>query len=174
MLRSLLLGSAMLLSAQAASAAVITVNGAFTATDWTVYFGSPPAPIDPLYLEYSATFDTDLFYEDDASVLTLGATNIPYAIKFSWSPGGEVMVLATAGSSGGCGHPAFSFCAFVYDLGTGTPVFVEQSGSEGGWVAGTITAGGGPVIPEPATWAMMIAGFGLVGASLRRRRPATA
>lgn len=27
-----------------------------------------------------------------------------------------------------------------------------------------------PVIPEPATWAMMIAGFGFVGATLRRRR----
>lgn len=33
--------------------------------------------------------------------------------------------------------------------------------------------GGAPVggaVPEPATWAMMIAGFGLAGASLRRRR----
>jgi hypothetical protein len=30
------------------------------------------------------------------------------------------------------------------------------------------------VIPEPGTWAMMIAGFGLVGATLRRRRPALA
>jgi hypothetical protein len=29
-----------------------------------------------------------------------------------------------------------------------------------------------PAIPEPATWAMMIAGFGLVGASMRRRRMA--
>ena len=27
-----------------------------------------------------------------------------------------------------------------------------------------------PAVPEPATWAMMIAGFGIVGASLRRRR----
>ena len=30
-------------------------------------------------------------------------------------------------------------------------------------------------IPEPSTWALMIAGFGLAGASLRRRRaPASA
>ena len=29
-------------------------------------------------------------------------------------------------------------------------------------------------IPEPASWAMLIAGFGLVGAAQRRRRPATA
>lgn len=32
----------------------------------------------------------------------------------------------------------------------------------------------GVVIPEPATWAMLIAGFGLVGAAARRRRLATA
>ncbi|TPE62428.1 choice-of-anchor A family protein [Sandaracinobacter neustonicus] len=30
--------------------------------------------------------------------------------------------------------------------------------------------GFGDVVPEPATWAMMIAGFGLVGAAARRRR----
>jgi hypothetical protein len=34
---------------------------------------------------------------------------------------------------------------------------------------GFATGGGGP-IPEPATWAMMILGFGGVGAMLRRRR----
>ncbi|MFA7439489.1 MAG: PEPxxWA-CTERM sorting domain-containing protein [Sphingomonadaceae bacterium] len=28
-------------------------------------------------------------------------------------------------------------------------------------------------IPEPATWAMMIAGFGLVGTAARRRRDAS-
>ena len=31
-----------------------------------------------------------------------------------------------------------------------------------------------PAVPEPATWAMMIAGFGLVGGAMRRRSTATA
>jgi hypothetical protein len=35
----------------------------------------------------------------------------------------------------------------------------------------TIDVGG--AVPEPATWAMMIAGFGIVGAGMRRRRTAT-
>ncbi len=30
--------------------------------------------------------------------------------------------------------------------------------------------GVGPAVPEPATWAMMIAGFGLAGAAMRRRQ----
>ena len=30
--------------------------------------------------------------------------------------------------------------------------------------------GGAGAVPEPATWEMLIAGFGLVGAAARRRR----
>jgi hypothetical protein len=43
---------------------------------------------------------------------------------------------------------------------------------DGIWQSGTITiqTAGAGVIPEPATWAMMIVGFGLVGHASRRRR----
>jgi hypothetical protein len=30
------------------------------------------------------------------------------------------------------------------------------------------------VVPEPASWAMLLAGFGLTGAMMRRRRPVPA
>jgi hypothetical protein len=36
--------------------------------------------------------------------------------------------------------------------------------------AGDISGGGVGAVPEPATWAMMIVGFGIVGGSMRYRR----
>ena len=33
-----------------------------------------------------------------------------------------------------------------------------------------IGIGPGPGVPEPASWALMIAGFGMVGTALRRRK----
>jgi hypothetical protein len=49
--------------------------------------------------------------------------------------------------------------------------FSLNSGGEGGGGEG---GGGTGAVPEPASWAMLIAGFGLVGAMMRRRRLALA
>ena len=38
----------------------------------------------------------------------------------------------------------------------------------------TLDINGGSAVPEPASWAMMIGGFGLVGAAMRRRKVALA
>jgi len=47
-----------------------------------------------------------------------------------------------------------------------------QQGTSGVGVAGSslFLDPSGNVVPEPGTWAMLIAGFGLVGATMRRRR----
>lgn len=52
--------------------------------------------------------------------------------------------------------------------GSHTIQFNQLSG--GNWVFASEVTFAGSAVPEPATWAMMIAGFGLVGTSLRRRR----
>ena len=50
--------------------------------------------------------------------------------------------------------------AFVLPVGV---TFTSDSGA-------FLTATSSPSVPEPATWAMMLAGLGIVGASLRQRR----
>ena len=52
-----------------------------------------------------------------------------------------------------------------------------RNGIDGRWRSGTITLTYEPVpptsaVPEPGTWAVMITGFGIVGATLRRRKTA--
>lgn len=52
---------------------------------------------------------------------------------------------------------------YSVDLGTGNGTFI------GGLDAENLTGFTAAGVPEPASWAMLIAGFGLVGASMRRR-----
>jgi PEP-CTERM motif len=52
----------------------------------------------------------------------------------------------------------------MYQTALGEVTVQEASITGGG---GT---GGGASVPEPATWAMMITGFGLIGAAMRRKR----
>jgi hypothetical protein len=62
--------------------------------------------------------------------------------------------------------------AFFSSHGTGNmTVVVDSSGSPLHQSFAYVTPGG---VPEPATWTMLIAGFGGVGAMIRRRRNSTA
>lgn len=65
---------------------------------------------------------------------------------------------------------------FLFSIRFGGAGF--QGGSDESWGIDNFALSAifdrGGVIPEPATWTMMIAGFGLVGAAARRRRLASA
>ena len=83
----------------------------------------------------------------------------------------SVLLNGTALTLGSTGQTEFRFINNLPNLaGTQTLTIMGSSGGEGSY-SGTIAFSPG-VIPEPATWAMMILGFGMVGAGLRMaRRP---
>jgi hypothetical protein len=65
------------------------------------------------------------------------------------------------------GTSSFSIDDFAVRYQSLLPVPAGQDGDEGsasGW--GTVTT----AVPEPATWGMMILGFGIVGGAMRRRQ----
>lgn len=164
-------------SATAAGATVTTVSGSFLATDWAVYVPDPVSlPIDPLRLHYSLTFDSTLVYAADTDALTVFDTNIPHPLAFSYHPESGLIILATAGSPFLCSLPEQSTCIFIADTNSGLPSFVAKAPAGGGaWQAMTIRGDDRVdtgAVPEPASWALLIAGFGLTGAAMRRRRAA--
>jgi hypothetical protein len=80
----------------------------------------------------------------------------------------------------------FDIYGLVFTIGNGNAVNLWSNGDFGGGaIYGAAVTDGTiildyteepvaltPAVPEPATWALMIAGFGLIGATMRRRRPA--
>jgi hypothetical protein len=97
-----------------------------------------------------------------------------------WSPlGGESGLCF----SDGCGYTGWIKSTYTigtagtYQIRFGVANSLDGAYQSGLAVAGLVIDGDPidpPVIPEPATWAMLIAGFGLVGATARRRRALTA
>lgn len=93
---------------------------------------------------------------------------------------GDLLADLTLGTTPAAGcQIAGQYCPFRdFSLGfAGTAKSVQFGGTLNQQVFDDLTFGSttpGGVIPEPATWAMLITGFGLVGAAMRRRTAASA
>jgi len=118
---------------------------------------------------------------DDNSGLALTATAAGLFFNFASTAGSFVLFQAPAVGSGinfWCINDVNSPCgsSFVSSssneiLRVGTGAVISQAYSGVVQIATTVgTAPNGGGVPEPATWAMMLLGFGGVGALLRRRR----
>lgn len=113
------------------------------------------------------------------------------AIGFGSSTGSEIVLTAGIGDDNP-GTATYSGTGDLVDLGLDFTVgndgllvleFFETFDDSGAnpdsrYISGTLTIDYSPVVapivPEPATWAMMVAGFGLAGSALRYRRRRTA
>ncbi|QXQ08182.1 PEPxxWA-CTERM sorting domain-containing protein [Sphingosinicellaceae bacterium] len=68
--------------------------------------------------------------------------------------------------------PGFtSYGSFTYAIAAGDSYGLYINSTDGGNGGATLSLGG---VPEPTTWALLIAGFGMVGVTMRRRNAALA
>jgi hypothetical protein len=110
--------------------------------------------------------DSDLTYNlllNFAEGFTLSGTYTPTTNTF------------LAGSSTTIGNVTYSLEEFSYRryLGDAVQAYSATPGGDGNDYAGNFRISAINAVPEPATWAMMIGGFGLVGFAARRRTTPT-
>jgi hypothetical protein len=168
----LLAATACLAGAQQASAAVVTRNFQITA------FGfESGAPVSVVSGKFSYTYNDAAFITPPAAV-ALSDFNVPYAgtALFSFNKGNDVLITGTnigfVNYTVSPNTPGFGF--FLQHPGTTPQIssLVYSAGLGALYHASRINVVDLDAVPEPATWAMMIAGFGLVGGLARRRSAA--
>jgi hypothetical protein len=164
-------------------AATLMAATAFTSADASVF------EITARY-QSGATFSGTLWFDDVAGVATdvVGTlTGYQEGQNFYSGTGSSFINWIWAGGADFAAGPAYgtflmsgnqpgyaAFLPFTFlPPSAGGPAFSSAGYGNSvvytdGFVSGSITA-----VPEPATWAMMIAGFGLVGLGSRRARATT-
>ena len=153
--------AAVLGAAGAASASVYTFVGSWQVDQGPGWPGGPPA-----------------YTGQEAAALIFGGSASDYAISTIDSLVADINFsnwVSTWGGACGGSFPCGTVVAQNYKVSTGgnyvTPG--DTSAYVSDWSRGeqyrnyAFTSG---AVPEPAAWALMIGGFGLAGAALRRRR----
>ena len=133
--------------------------------------------INPISILFSLNFDNSTNISNNTTGITQLANNAYGPLKFGYNAGSDQLTLvggnAPDAGPGGCSNNASSFCSFISNISSATPTsnFMIQVASDNSIsFANTVSIQNAAPVPEPAVWAMMLVGFGMVGAALRRRK----
>jgi hypothetical protein len=118
----------------------------------------------------------------DANWSIVGGTKTFFSIGGTGADAGQILTFdemlfglqiisihfGNAGTGSGGGGETI---AYLFDFGASGAGFVDLN--QQGFSNGVLITppGGTPPVPEPATWLMFLVGFGVVGYSVRRRKP---
>ena len=143
----------------------------FSGNEWFSNDGTNAATVT-YDLGSSRSFDRFALWNEDASgvgtvTLLISSNNVTFTSFATFTPTNNPVNF-------NYGAQVFSFATqtgrYVRFAATNCPQSLATFDACGiGEIAFRAAEAGG--VPEPATWAMLIGGFGLAGASLRRRRP---
>jgi hypothetical protein len=142
---------------------------------------------DGFHFVKTGNHDTFTFNSDDPTMSVSDISSISPDTVSAFTPGGnpafgDFTMGLECGSCGNGGAGQLGDTLSFTVLNTTLANFVNNDAGYifsadiiGGKITGAVGNGATPGVPEPATWAMMILGMGMVGAGMRmRRRPVLA
>jgi PEP-CTERM motif len=164
------------LTASNANAALVNRTYNVTGTNIQNITGSTPSPFTSINLSFTVSFDPLVQVLNQTAGLTLNSTNLPLnsGFAFAFIPTNNNR-LVVGGLTNGVFGIAVGNSDFTLDLSSATGPFPTVSvfqfsttanpGNAYRAFSNTVTV----PVPEPASWALMIVGFGLVGGAMRNR-----
>lgn len=159
-IKSAVLAASMAASFVSAPASAATVISCFPSNSCSFGNANPTVGVGPFtdvytfVLPYARTFVGRIYSE----AVNFPVDNVNFATNGVTLDGTRFTVVQRP-------NPEEQTITKVLAAGTHTISVRGNSGADG-FYTGSATLGG---VPEPLTWAMLILGFGVVGASLRRR-----
>lgn len=173
-----MLGSAPAMASETLTASFTTPDGGVTAGK---YSGQVQVTVSGIGQSLGTDYNDAFYVFADSSGALVGPTNYQGPDWYQLAFGTSALVAFDSGNAAYLslvgGLPSYNpDHVYTFDLNTGTTtpsvlhfgVTDGNFGDNSGAYSITVTQLGGAV-PEPATWALMLLGFGMVGAGMRKR-----